>query len=60
MSSNDQVVTSGARGPACGATVQLDAEVVLGEIVWCDACGAELEVISLDPPTLELFEEEEK
>jgi alpha-aminoadipate carrier protein LysW len=49
-----------ARCPACGADTALDDDVVLGEVVWCGHCGAELEVIGLGPPLLELYEEEEK
>ena len=48
------------RCPACGEPLNLDPEVVLGEVVWCDHCGVELEVISTEPVQLELFEEEEK
>ncbi len=36
------------------------AEVVEGEIVQCEDCGAELEVVSLNPVTLELAPEEEE
>jgi len=46
--------------PACGDRVPLPEDVVLGEILWCDNCGAELEVVSVEPTRLELFEEEEK
>lgn len=46
--------------PACGFAVEVADDAFLGEFVWCENCGAELEVISLDPARLELFEEEEK
>jgi|GEM_PF-1238031 alpha-aminoadipate carrier protein LysW len=46
--------------PACGVKVTLEPDVVLGEVVWCANCGAELEVVSLDPIRVDLFEEEEK
>jgi alpha-aminoadipate carrier protein LysW len=49
-----------ARCPACGSLTGLSKDIVLGEVVWCDHCGAELEIISLEPLALELFEEEEK
>ncbi|MEZ4570773.1 MAG: lysine biosynthesis protein LysW [Thermomicrobiales bacterium] len=43
----------------CGAELDL-ADVVEGEIVQCEDCGAELEVVSLDPVKLELAPEEEE
>jgi len=46
--------------PACGAPIGLPEDPILGEVMWCDACGAELEVMSLQPLRVELFEEEEK
>ncbi len=46
--------------PECGALIDLGDDVVEGEIIVCDECGAELEVISLDPPKLELAPEEEE
>jgi lysine biosynthesis protein LysW len=38
----------------------LPEDVVLGEVVWCFSCGIELEVVSLEPLRVVLFEEEEK
>ena len=35
----------------CDAEITLD-DVVEGEIIVCPDCGVDLEVISLDPPTL--------
>ena len=32
----------------------------LGEVLVCAGCGADLEVISLDPLTFEVYEQEEK
>jgi alpha-aminoadipate carrier protein LysW len=46
--------------PACGAAVDLPEDPVLGEVIWCDGCGAELEIMALEPLRVELFEEEEK
>lgn len=46
--------------PACGSGMELPEDMVLGEVLWCENCGAELEVISTEPLRLELFEEEEK
>jgi len=42
-----------ANCPECDAEIAL-ADVVQGEIIVCADCGVDLEVISLDPPTLEL------
>jgi alpha-aminoadipate/glutamate carrier protein LysW len=39
--------------PESGASIELD-DPELGEIVIDDETGSEFEVVSLDPPTLEL------
>jgi alpha-aminoadipate carrier protein LysW len=44
----------------CGAGLDLAADVELGEIVVCPDCGAELEVIGLDPISLDLAPEVEE
>ena len=44
------------RCPSCGFGVPVSAGIVLGEIIWCDNCGSELEVVSLEPVRLDLFE----
>lgn len=46
--------------PACGIDVPAPDGVVVGEVLVCAHCGAEVEVISLLPFVLEFFEEEEK
>jgi alpha-aminoadipate carrier protein LysW len=46
--------------PECAAKVELPADAVQGEIVECPDCGVELEVISLDPPQVDLAPEEEE
>ena len=35
-------------------------DVLEGELIVCDHCGVELEVLSMNPPKLAIFEEEEK
>ena len=45
--------------PECDAQVDLEG-IVLNEIVVCADCGADLEVVSLDPPALELAPMEEE
>lgn len=49
-----------AECPECGADVSLPDDVMEGEIVQCAECGMELEVVSLDPPELDLAPEEEE
>ena len=46
--------------PECGADVALPADALVGEIIPCAPCGAELELVALDPPTLELAPEVEE
>lgn len=44
----------------CGAQFNLAPDTEEGEILACPDCGVELEVISLNPPTLELAPEVEE
>ena len=46
--------------PECEGTIELDADVMEGEIVVCPDCGVDLEVTSLKPPTLDLAPMEEE
>ena len=46
--------------PECAAEITLADDTLQGEIVQCPDCGVELEVISLDPLTLELAPVEEE
>ena len=46
--------------PECDAVVNVDDDVVEGEILECEECSAELEVISASPLELELAPEEEE
>ena len=38
----------------CGAGINLAADTMQGEILPCGDCGAELEVITLDPVSIDL------
>ncbi len=46
--------------PECGTTFDIPADTLIGEIIVCPDCGAELEVVNLDPPTLALAPEVEE
>ncbi|MDR5672716.1 Lysine biosynthesis protein LysW [Halalkaliarchaeum sp. AArc-CO] len=37
----------------CGADVTLYDDLEAGEILDCDTCGAELEVLDVNPPVLD-------
>ena len=44
----------------CAAELDLNADLEEGEILVCPDCGVELEVMGLDPITLELAPEVEE
>jgi alpha-aminoadipate carrier protein LysW len=46
--------------PECDAEVELDTGVEEGEIVVCGDCGAELEVVGVNPTKLDLAPEVEE
>ncbi|MHB8719063.1 MAG: lysine biosynthesis protein LysW [Candidatus Dormibacteria bacterium] len=46
--------------PECDAAVALDAGTVVGEVVTCGDCGADLEVTALQPLALALAPPEEE
>ncbi len=46
--------------PECEGEVELDANVLLGEIIECPECGIELEVVELNPLTVEVAPEVEE
>jgi alpha-aminoadipate carrier protein LysW len=46
--------------PVCGAMVDLPEGTVIGELIECPDCGTELEVVSLDPPTVKEAPQEEE
>ncbi|MGC8839066.1 MAG: lysine biosynthesis protein LysW [Anaerolineae bacterium] len=49
-----------AECPECAATIDLDDQVEVGEIVVCPDCGVELEVVSLNPVQFALAPEVEE
>ncbi len=46
--------------PECTASVDVPADALEGELLVCDHCAVELELVSREPLVVEVFEEEEK
>ena len=46
--------------PVCGAEVEIGSDVVKGELLECDDCGTELEVVAVDPVKLQEAPEAEE
>lgn len=46
--------------PECEADVPVDTDLEAGEIILCEECGAELEVVSEEPLELALAPDEEE
>ena len=42
--------------PECSEDVYVDADSEQGEVVSCDECGVDLEVVGLDPFELDIYE----
>lgn len=42
--------------PECDEEVYVDAESEQGDVVTCDECGTDLEVVGLDPVELDAYE----
>ena len=45
--------------PECDADVHVDLDTDKGDIVSCEECGTDLEVVGLDPVELDIVEEED-
>lgn len=46
--------------PECEAEITLDQTAEVNEIIVCPDCGVDLEIVSLEPPALELAPMEEE
>lgn len=44
--------------PECDAEVHVDTDADKGDVIECDDCGIQLEVVGLDPVELDMVEEE--
>lgn len=44
--------------PECSEDVYVDADSEQGDVVSCDECGTDLEVVGLDPIELDIHEDD--
>ncbi len=44
--------------PECSENVFVDAESEQGDIISCDECGTQLEIVGLDPIELDIYADE--
>ena len=44
--------------PDCDADVHVDTDADKGDVVSCEECGTDLEVVGLDPVELDIVEED--
>jgi alpha-aminoadipate carrier protein LysW len=45
--------------PECDADVHVDTDADKGDVISCEECGTDLEVVGLDPVELDIVEEED-
>ncbi len=45
--------------PECESDVYVDEDMERGDLVTCEECGTDLEVLSIDPPEVRLYDETE-
>ena len=45
--------------PECREDVYVDAESEQGDVISCDECGTNLEIVGLDPIELDVHEEDD-
>ena len=43
--------------PECDEEVYVDADSEQGDVISCDECGTNLEIVGLDPIELDMYEE---
>lgn len=56
----EQAMAKEVECPECGAIVELEDDVISGEIVECPDCAVELEVTGLEPLRVEVAPEEDE
>ena len=45
--------------PECEADVHVDTDADKGDVVSCEECGTDLEIVGLDPVELDIVEDDE-
>jgi len=45
--------------PECEAEVHVDTDADKGDVMTCEDCGSELELVGLDPVELDIVEEDD-
>lgn len=45
--------------PECESDVFVDEDMTRGDLVTCEECGTDLEVLTIDPPEVRLYDETE-
>ncbi len=45
--------------PECSEDVFVDADSEQGDIITCDECGTQLEIVGLDPIELDMYSEDD-
>lgn len=45
--------------PECESDVFVDEDMARGDLVTCEECGTDLEVLAIDPPEVKLYNAEE-
>jgi len=45
--------------PECSEDVYVDADSEQGDVISCDECGADLEIVGLDPIEVDVHEEKD-
>lgn len=43
--------------PECSEEVYVDADSEQGDVIACDECGTELEIVGLDPIEVDVYED---
>lgn len=46
--------------PECGCSIEIESDVLQGEIIECPDCAVELEIVSTEPIAVELAPEEDE